>query len=61
MGNNAYSLSEVLRVAKIHPFYDRNVEYPPGPDTIQGVLERAAADSRGPDLDAFSLLQKEDL
>ncbi|KAJ5765667.1 hypothetical protein N7520_005226 [Penicillium odoratum] len=59
MGNNTYSVSEVLEVAKIHPFYDRNVEYPPSPDTIQRILERAAADHKEPNLDAFPLLQKE--
>ncbi|KAJ5641482.1 hypothetical protein N7490_005482 [Penicillium lividum] len=61
MGKDTYSLFEVLEVAKIHPFYNGNVEYPPGADTIHGVLERAAADHKEPNLDAFPLLQKEDL
>ncbi|KAJ5301907.1 hypothetical protein PENANT_c062G04959 [Penicillium antarcticum] len=61
MADGTYSLSQVLEVAKIHPFYNKNVEYPPDSTAVQKALELAAGDSKEQDLNVLPLLQKENL
>ncbi|KAJ5435621.1 hypothetical protein N7445_006506 [Penicillium cf. griseofulvum] len=39
MATERYQLAEVLAVAKIHPFYNPDVDYPPDADTIQRLRE----------------------
>lgn len=56
-----YSLAAVLEVAKIHPFYNSDINYPPGPEAIQAALQRAATLSPGINFDSQPLLRKEDL
>ncbi|KAH6892639.1 hypothetical protein B0T10DRAFT_537547 [Thelonectria olida] len=56
-----YPLADVLAVAKIHPFYTSNVQYPPDEDTIQAARERAALAPGEANLKAQPLLRKKDL
>jgi hypothetical protein len=37
------SLAQVLAVAKIHPFYTRDVVYPPDAETVKVARDQAAA------------------
>jgi hypothetical protein len=37
------SLSQVLAIAKIHPFYTRDAVYPPDIETVKAVCHQAAA------------------
>lgn len=39
MATERYQLAEVLAVAKIHPFYNPDVDYPPDTDTVQRLRE----------------------
>lgn len=56
-----YSLADVLSVAKIHPFYVTDVQYPPDPRTIQASREQAAKEPTEANLRAQPLLRKKDL
>ncbi|KAH7136898.1 hypothetical protein B0J13DRAFT_597344 [Dactylonectria estremocensis] len=52
---------EVLSVARIHPFYVCNVQYPPDTNTIKAALEKSAQEPTKADLRTQSLLRKRDL
>ncbi|KAF5626174.1 hypothetical protein F52700_8891 [Fusarium sp. NRRL 52700] len=54
-----YSLTDVLAVARIHPFYS-SAKYPPGEVTIQNAREGAASKYERPDLKSWPLLRKPD-
>ncbi|KAK7428403.1 hypothetical protein QQZ08_005022 [Neonectria magnoliae] len=56
-----HSLAEVLAVAKIHPFYVSDVQYPPGAHIVQGIRERVAREPTEANLQAQPLLRKKDL
>ncbi|AEO56071.1 hypothetical protein MYCTH_2300559 [Thermothelomyces thermophilus ATCC 42464] len=61
MKPGAYSLNEVLAVARIHPFYNPAVQYPPDEEGIRAVLESAAKEQSAPDLGRVPLTTKKDL
>ena len=54
-----YSIQRILRAARIHPFYDPSVEYPPDQDTINHAI-RAEPKSEV-DISKFPLLHKQNL
>lgn len=58
-----HSLGEVLAVAKIHPFYVEEIQYPPDEKTVQSVRERAAAEGeqKNEDLKKWPVIWKKDL
>ncbi|KPM41727.1 hypothetical protein AK830_g4832 [Neonectria ditissima] len=56
-----YSLADVLAVAKIHPFYVPNVQYPPDSCTVRSIREQVAKDPVDADLQTQPLLRKKDL
>ncbi|KAL2008010.1 hypothetical protein VTN00DRAFT_7992 [Thermoascus crustaceus] len=61
MAPDHYPLSDVLAVAKVHPFYS-DTKYPPTPEELHHVL-RVSKDKGGNDLDlkSFSLTRKDAL
>ncbi|KAL1998455.1 hypothetical protein VTN02DRAFT_6156 [Thermoascus thermophilus] len=61
MAPDYYPLSDVLAVAKVHPFYS-DTEYPPTPEELPHVL-RASRDKGGTGLDlrSFPLTRKDAL
>jgi hypothetical protein len=62
MDNELYSLSDVLAIANIHPFYVPSIEYPPDANTIHATRERAAEKpTKASDLTLKPLLRKKDL
>ncbi|KAI0195549.1 hypothetical protein EV127DRAFT_466675 [Xylaria flabelliformis] len=58
MDLEVYSLTDVLAIAKIHPFYNRERKYPPDASAIQIARKQAAERSAGLDLKCFPLLWK---
>lgn len=54
-------MSEVLAIAKIHPFYVPEAQYPPDRKTIKTVQEDAKRGVETADLSSQKLLQKKDL
>jgi hypothetical protein len=44
MKSAVFSLNEVLAVARIHPFYAADVQYPPDANTLRSAVESAAKD-----------------
>ncbi|KAL4798671.1 hypothetical protein BDV19DRAFT_11147 [Aspergillus venezuelensis] len=52
-----YSLSEVLAIARIHPFYNENIQYPPDASAIQTTLSNLTSY----DLLAQPLLEKKSI
>ncbi|KAK0756455.1 hypothetical protein N5P37_011108 [Trichoderma harzianum] len=58
-----HSLGEVLAVAKIHPFYVEEIQYPPDEKTVQSVRERVAAEQEqaNEDLKKWPVIWKKDL
>ncbi|KAF2968959.1 hypothetical protein GQX73_g4599 [Xylaria multiplex] len=61
MDDNFYSLRDVLSVAKIHPFYCQEREYPPDAHAIQIARQEAVEESAEADLKLFPLLWKKHL
>jgi hypothetical protein len=61
MTPDTYSLSEVIRVAKIHPFYNADQQYPPDPEAIQKALQCSPTKPEQTDLDLQPLLKKNDM
>ncbi|KAF4336262.1 hypothetical protein FBEOM_9866 [Fusarium beomiforme] len=55
-----HSLSDVLAVARMHPFYC-SAKYPPDDEAIQDAREKAALKSGQSDLRSWPLLQKRNL
>ncbi|KAJ5205560.1 hypothetical protein N7491_003812 [Penicillium cf. griseofulvum] len=60
MTSDTYSLSEVIRVAKIHPFYNADQKYPPVPEAIQKALQCSTTPEQT-DIDLQPLLKKNDI
>ncbi|KAL0943349.1 uncharacterized protein CTRU02_201235 [Colletotrichum truncatum] len=58
--SKAYSVAEVLSVAKIHPFYSE-AQYPPDKDDIQAARERLKLSPTEVELKEQPLLRKKDL
>ncbi|CEL00915.1 hypothetical protein ASPCAL00507 [Aspergillus calidoustus] len=56
-----FPLADVLAVAKIHPFYNEGVEYPPDQIAIQKALRLGAEQAKEITLESFPLLTKKDL
>ncbi|KAH7125924.1 hypothetical protein EDB81DRAFT_730223 [Dactylonectria macrodidyma] len=56
-----FSLEEVLSIAKIHPFYNSHVRYPPDTHAINVAREKAANEPTKADLRAQPLLRKRDI
>lgn len=61
MTPEAFSLAEILAVAKIHPFYNPDVQYPPGAEAIESAVYQAAKQSTDIDLSSLPLISKKDL
>lgn len=63
MSSSGYSLSEILTIAKVHPFYNPSVQYPPDvASVLQGVRDDAAESTADiADLQAQPLLWKTNL
>jgi hypothetical protein len=61
MSVNTFPLSDVLAVAKIHPFYNPTAEYPPDPEAIQSAVQSAQQVSTAVDLTGLPLIGKKDL
>ncbi|KAI0546939.1 hypothetical protein F4679DRAFT_575119 [Xylaria curta] len=61
MDLNVCSLTDVLAIAEIHPFYNREREYPPDASAIQVAREQAAEQSSEVDPKYFPLLWKKHL
>ncbi|KAF4994689.1 hypothetical protein FDECE_13045 [Fusarium decemcellulare] len=58
MSTAGYSTTDVLTVARIHPYYNSDVQYPSSREKIQAAREKAAEDPKGYDLTAQPLLWK---
>ncbi|KAI1825999.1 hypothetical protein F4861DRAFT_146430 [Xylaria intraflava] len=61
MNDHVYSLQEVLAVAKIHPFYNQDVAYPPDAGAVQIATEQAGNESAEANLQLQPLLWKSQL
>ncbi|KAI4594992.1 hypothetical protein KJ359_007243 [Pestalotiopsis sp. 9143b] len=61
MESTTYSLSDILTVAGLHPFYNPDVQYPPDEPTIRAALESAAGTSSKAKLAQQPLLLKNTL
>ncbi|KAI1495907.1 hypothetical protein F5X99DRAFT_414643 [Biscogniauxia marginata] len=61
MDPDVYSLQDVLAIARIHPFYCPETEYPPNASAVDAARKRAAELSATIDLKLFPLLWKKDL
>lgn len=60
MDAECYSLSDVLAIASVHPFYSLDVDYPPTREELPSVLAKAK-DSGNGELLSFPLTHKEQL
>ncbi|KAF7557974.1 hypothetical protein G7Z17_g265 [Cylindrodendrum hubeiense] len=58
---SGHSLVDVLAIAKIHPFYVSDVQYPPDAHAIRATRDKAAKNPAESDLRAQPLLRKKDL
>ncbi|KAJ5972719.1 uncharacterized protein N7479_002637 [Penicillium vulpinum] len=58
---DTYSLSEVIRVAEIHPFYNSDTKYPPDPEAIQKALQASPTEPKHTELSLQPLLKKNDI
>ncbi|OQE43299.1 hypothetical protein PENCOP_c003G06446 [Penicillium coprophilum] len=61
MTSDTYSLSEVIKVAEIHPFYNADRKYPPDPEAIHKALQYSSTESKQIDLHLQPLLRKDDI
>ncbi|KAI0538235.1 hypothetical protein GGR58DRAFT_311466 [Xylaria digitata] len=61
MDGDVYSLQDVLAVARIHPFYCQEREYPPNAYAVQIARQGAVEESAEADLKLFPLLWKKHL
>jgi cystathionine beta-lyase/cystathionine gamma-synthase len=59
MDADCYSLSDVLAIASVHPFYS-DVVYPPTREELPSVLAKAKSSGNG-ELLSFPLTHKEQL
>ncbi|KAM0255929.1 hypothetical protein ACHAQJ_005330 [Trichoderma viride] len=56
-----HSLGEVLAVAKIHPFYVEEIQYPPDEQTVRAVREKAAKEQAEDTLKSRPIIWKKNL
>ncbi|KAJ5909263.1 hypothetical protein N7495_001945 [Penicillium taxi] len=61
MASETYQISEVLAVARLHPFYIPSIKYPPDAETIKGAQEQAVRSIEKFDLSSQGFLKKKDL
>lgn len=61
VSRDIFTLKDILAVAKIHPFYAFNANYPPDASTIQTAREDASEDAAESDLKLRSPLWKSTL
>ncbi|TGJ80958.1 hypothetical protein E0Z10_g7802 [Xylaria hypoxylon] len=61
MDGHVYSLQDVLAVARIHPFYRQERQYPPDACAIRVARQRAIEKPAEVDLKLFPLIWKKDL
>ncbi|RHZ44878.1 uncharacterized protein CDV56_103207 [Aspergillus thermomutatus] len=61
MAPERYSLADVLSIARIHPFYCEDVQYPPNADAIQAALEQSTKETATSDLLTQPLLEKKSI
>lgn len=61
MESTTYSLSDILTVAELHPFYNSDVQYPPDEPAIRVALESNAGSSSKEKLEQQPLLLKNTL
>ncbi|PHH81765.1 hypothetical protein CDD82_7935 [Ophiocordyceps australis] len=59
MSRGPFSLAEVLAVARIHPFYTKDAEYPPDGEAVEAALSLARHEAV--DLESWPLVHKETL
>ncbi|KAK6354408.1 hypothetical protein TWF730_008814 [Orbilia blumenaviensis] len=60
--DTGYSLKQVLAVAKVHPFYNSDIEYPPTPEEVSEIVKSInKEDADGTNLSALPLSTKETL
>lgn len=57
--DTGYTLSQVLAVAKVHPFYSPDVEYPPSPEDVRQIVNQTR--NQDVDLARIPLVTKEKL
>lgn len=57
--DTGYTLSQVLAVAKVHPFYSPDVEYPPSPEEVREIVKQTR--NEDVDLTRIPLVTKEKL
>ncbi|KAK2766869.1 hypothetical protein FQN54_006183 [Arachnomyces sp. PD_36] len=57
----AYTLGQIVSVARKHPFYCPNVEYPPSPDEIRQIASKDISEDGDFDLSGFPLITKDEL
>lgn len=63
MAFEPYQLSEVLAIAKVHPFYVGENQYPPDQETVRVLREEAKKEKRAAndDLTSRPIIWKKDL
>lgn len=61
MSGDIFTLADILAIAKIHPFYDSTVKYPPDADTIRTAREKASEDTTELDLKSQPVLWRNTL
>lgn len=61
MAPDAYTLEQVLAVARSHPFYERTIIYPPDPATVAQLQDSKARRGDEALLKAQKLICKRDL
>ena len=57
--DTGFTLSQILAVAKVHPFYSLDVEYPPSPEEVQQIASQTQ--NEHVDLARIPLVTKERL
>ncbi|PHH60873.1 hypothetical protein CDD81_1078 [Ophiocordyceps australis] len=58
MSRGPFSLKEVLAVARIHPFYTKDAEYPPDAEAVEAALSLSETDQDALKLESWPLVHK---
>lgn len=61
MATDSFSLAQVLAVAKVHPFYNSQIKYPPNGNILDAISEAAKQNPGDADLRLQPLARKGDL
>lgn len=56
-----YTLSQVVSVARVHPFYCPDVEYPPLPEAVRQIASKNDSGDGNFDLNVVPLITKDEL